>query len=70
MTPQLRNFYKLEKRWKDAEIYDYSSFLAELSRVKPQNIVDGEETTTLEEDDWAAGDVVENTEEQDDPFWK
>ena len=33
MTPQLRNFYKLEKRWKDAEIYEYSSHFTKLYEV-------------------------------------
>ena len=29
MTPQMRNFYKIERRWKDAEVIDLSNVLAQ-----------------------------------------
>lgn len=28
MTPQMRSFYKLERRWKDAEVVDLSHILS------------------------------------------
>lgn len=60
MTPQMRNFYKLEKRWKDAEIFDLSSLLAQpkpgdldkLSRKESNRVSDIEEV------------------DEEDPFWK
>ena len=55
MTPQLRNFYKLEKRWKDAEIYDFSPYLTELYGVD-RGEYNGKNS------DWSDGDGVDEDE--------
>ena len=53
MTPQTKNFYKLERRWKDAEVYD-------LTNILPNNSLAGEQKT--------ANPDAEKGQE-DDPFW-
>jgi ribosome-associated protein len=54
MTPQIRQFYKLEKRWKDAENVDISSMIV-ADRVNSDDIEDNENND-------------QNTE-NNDPFW-
>ena len=56
MTPQLRNFYKLERRWKDAEIYDFNSFLEEISQEKPK-VSDQGSPSVVDDEDWSLDDV-------------
>jgi hypothetical protein len=70
MTPQLRNFYKLEKRWKDADIYDVESFLASANRRKEQE-EDGDKEENGEGFYSDSDDVeIDRPEEDSDPFWK
>eukprot|EP00596_Hydrurales_sp_CCMP1899_P010693 CAMPEP_0119042446 /NCGR_PEP_ID=MMETSP1177-20130426/15221_1 /TAXON_ID=2985 /ORGANISM="Ochromonas sp, Strain CCMP1899" /LENGTH=145 /DNA_ID=CAMNT_0007009249 /DNA_START=278 /DNA_END=715 /DNA_ORIENTATION=+ len=61
MTPQMRNFYKLEKRWKEAEIVDLSLILKDNAPKKNAN-------------DEFADDLWDSEEQKDedaeDPFWK
>jgi len=57
MTPQMRNFYKLEKRWKDAEIYDLQNVLPKPGQGGVGKEVSGDEPAVK-------GDV-----DQEDPFW-
>jgi hypothetical protein len=47
MTPQLRNFYKLERRWKNAEVYD----LVSITGNKFINESDGSLTSFRIDDD-------------------
>ncbi len=54
MTPQIRQFYKLEKRWKDAENVDISSMII-ADRVNSDDIENNENND-------------QNTE-NNDPFW-
>ena len=79
MTPQLRNFYKLEKRWKDAEIFDVESYLS--SAIDERKSSSGDIPAFLEEDgsDYEVsdesgaddqGEEGEEEEEEEDPFWK
>ena len=78
MTPQLRNFYKLEKRWKDSEEYDFTQFLTELYGVDrgeytKKNFLD-EDNRVDDEDDvdkgWSGSEDNEvGLEEDIDPFW-
>jgi hypothetical protein len=60
MTPQMRNFYKLEKRWKDAEVLDLSEFLSQRSSGTV-DATKGIDSTPPP----AAGDV-----DSSDPFWQ
>jgi len=70
MTPQLRNFYKLEKRWKDADIYDVESFLASADRRKDLE-EDGDKEDNGESFYSDSDDVeTDRPEEDSDPFWK
>ena len=59
MTPQMRNFYKLEKRWKDAEVLDLSECFTQPSSgtAAGQEKADTAPPPT-------AGDV-----DTSDPFW-
>lgn len=59
MTPQMRNFYKLEKRWKDAEVFDLTNLLLQPPR---------KDTEEAEQEEKDGGSEVEVDEE--DPFWK
>lgn len=54
MTPQIRQFYKLEKRWKDAENVDVSSMIVvdRASRDESDSTEDSDQST-----------------ENSDPFW-
>jgi len=61
MTPQMRNFYKLEKRWKDAEMYDLSAVLSQ-----PGQGGDGKQTGV---DSTPMPDYTGEVDEED-PFWK
>ena len=54
MTPKTREFYKLERRWKDAEIVDLSNIL-----------LDG--PTPLLSDEMPPDLLIQ--EDEDDPFW-
>lgn len=70
MTPQMRGFYKLEKRWKDAEVVDLAGVLSGPSRdaARDTDMLDdgyGEE----QDDDDDEEDEVDGKDE-DDPFWK
>ena len=76
MTPQLRNFYKLEKRWKDADIYDVECFLASADRRKEQEGGENDDGEDGREESgekfYSDNDDVERDrpEEDSDPFWK
>jgi hypothetical protein len=61
MTPQLRAFYRLESRWKNAEVYDVASYLSEVSIKQDASSVPVESDSGLEQ---------ESVDEQMDPFWK
>eukprot|EP01035_Chromulina_nebulosa_P019831 gene19831-25779_t len=54
MFPKMRNFYKLEKKWKDAEILDISHLITENKAV---NELDNQENEYIVKD------------ETNDPFW-
>ena len=54
MTPQIRQFYKLEKRWKDAENVDISNMIV------PDRASRGESESTENSD---------QSTENSDPFW-
>ena len=60
MTPQMRNFYKLEKRWKDAEEMNITPLL--LPDVATGGSYDSSEDNEFFEN------VAE--EEEEDPFWQ
>jgi hypothetical protein len=59
MTPQTKNFYKLERRWKDAEVYDLTSVLTSNSPQanKDENGTDGE------------SQISGGAPAEEDPFW-
>lgn len=46
MTPQMRNFYKIERRWKDAEVVDLSHVLAQ----RRESSTDDEKDSSLGDD--------------------
>lgn len=53
MTPQMRNFYKLESKWKTAEIVDVDSILGE-DMMKPKEFLTDPDNSMNEEDPfWA-----------------
>ena len=58
MTPQLRNFYKLEKRWKDADVFDCEAYLSSTRQEKQLPVVSNLESSADEADS------------EEDPFWK
>lgn len=60
MTPQLRAFYRLESRWKNADVYDVATYLAEMSDKKSDSNLPSKDG------------VDENRQQgqEDDPFWK
>lgn len=67
MTPQMRNFYKLERRWKDAEVVD-TSFLLEGGGggSSATGAAEGEEEEKGDGDEGkGAADI-----DEEDPFWK
>eukprot|EP01039_Chlorochromonas_danica_P007659 gene7659-8464_t len=58
MTPQMRNYYKLERKWKDGEVVDLSHILL-ANQAKTQR-------ASLEDD----ADLDEqNYKDEEDPFW-
>jgi ribosome-associated protein len=67
MTPQMNNFYKLEKRWKGAEFLDINYLLT------PQGLQSGgvydaaADAENLWNDEGEEGGTGEK--EEDDPFW-
>ena len=56
MTPQTKNFYKLERRWKDAEVYDLTPVLA----ANSPNGNSGE---------YVSNDTSSENAAENDPFW-
>ena len=62
MTPQMRNFYKLEKRWKDAEEMDVSALL--LPDVGTGGSYDSSEDNEFFED------IEKDQAQEEDPFWQ
>ena len=75
MTPQLRNFYKLEKRWKDAEVYEFSSYLGKLHEAGIEecnkNNLDGLNGNESSEphEDIVSGDDDNGDNGEIDVFW-
>lgn len=67
MTPQMRNFYKLERKWKDSEQVDISSFL-----IQESSKTDSDRSNyNIDDDDYtvdnSSGKGSDSSEE--DPFW-
>ena len=69
MTPQLRNFYKLEKRWKDAELYDFGPFLTELYGVDRNGYSDNKYMGEWGYDSASKSYNGSENEKEEDPFW-
>ena len=63
MTPQMRQFYKLEKRWKDAETVDVESMLPQPGQVK--TLAGDDEFEARQQQSAQASDI-----DEEDPFWK
>lgn len=64
MTPQMRNFYKLEKRWKDSEQLDLSEVLL------PENAGGSGDVYNAENDaEFRAEAEEQELSEEEDPFW-
>jgi ribosome-associated protein len=61
MTPQMRGFYKLEKRWKDAEMIDLGQLV-----VTPV----GAPVSTDELSDGYGESDEGDEKDEEDPFWK
>ena len=61
MTPQMRNFYQLEKRWKDAEEVDISLIISE----DEMNFNNRMTTSTIQTEN-----EEYKEESDDDPFWQ
>jgi ribosome-associated protein len=55
MTPPMRNFYKIERRWRDAEVVDHSSML-----LGPQASASAMDEGSFSDDPVGSGE---------DPFW-
>jgi hypothetical protein len=68
MTPQMRNFYKIERRWKDAEELDLSYLLTSNGRVVQEEEVidDGFDSDIEEEEEEEVKSIVPD---ENDPFW-
>lgn len=72
MTPQMRNFYKLERRWKDSEVLDLTDILLPSSNSNRDDlstdgfVEDGDEDFEDEDEGVDNYDV----EKDDDPFWQ
>jgi ribosome-associated protein len=64
MTPQMRNFYKLEKKWKDGEMVNISGWIDENNK---RNTYNSENDTEMMDDD---DEMIKQDVEEDDPFWK
>lgn len=69
MTPQLRNFYKLEKRWKESEMYDFKCFLSELNGLDYDGYEEKSINGWINESGKDDEDVISN-EKDEDPFWR
>jgi len=65
MTPQMRNFYKLERRWKDAELVDLSGIMTP-SQAKKASSQDDDSFGAPEDEEQAE----EKEKDEDDPFWQ
>ena len=61
MTPQMRNFYKLEKRWKESEEMDLDYLLL------PETSYDGAYDSSEDTEFYDGGDS--HPAKDDDPFW-
>lgn len=59
MTSQMKNFYKLEKKWKEGEVLDLSYIL---SASKADSAQETEDFIDFLEE--------EETVDEEDPFWK
>jgi ribosome-associated protein len=59
MTPQMRNFYKIEKRWKDAEVLDMGYLVNQVRQITEE---EGFSSSEL-------GEAPMITEDLEDPFW-
>lgn len=68
MTPQMRNFYKLERRWKESEPLDITSLLTPVNGSGNSNYRDDLSKTSFVEDDDEQNKIDQIDEE--DPFWK
>jgi ribosome-associated protein len=60
MTPQMRNFYKIEKRWKDKESLDIAHLI----------IPEGGSSVYNSEDDAEFADSSDEDTDESDPFWQ
>ena len=70
MTPQMRNFYKLERRWKDAEVVE-TSFLLEGGEGLPSSSGTGRsEEEDSDDDEEGAEESTSADIDEEDPFWK
>jgi len=67
MTPQMRNFYKLERRWKDSETLDLTTIL---NYEQQQTIGGSSRRDDLNKDDEQNVSQVEVEVDEEDPFWK
>lgn len=61
MTPQMKNFYKIEKRWKDAEFLDLSDLVSPKDNSKYDSSTDNLDFLDEEGDEQV---------DEEDPFWK
>lgn len=69
MTPQMRNYYKLERRWKEAEMVDLSKLFGVATVASTH--VDGAFGGTYEDADveMQSGKTSQHLPEEGDPFW-
>eukprot|EP00597_Dinobryon_sp_UTEXLB2267_P008768 CAMPEP_0170097254 /NCGR_PEP_ID=MMETSP0019_2-20121128/29118_1 /TAXON_ID=98059 /ORGANISM="Dinobryon sp., Strain UTEXLB2267" /LENGTH=161 /DNA_ID=CAMNT_0010319493 /DNA_START=213 /DNA_END=698 /DNA_ORIENTATION=- len=75
MTPQMRNFYKIERRWKDAEFFDVTHLMSPQDASNRPYDASMDLENLFDEDNWdqkkdieGEGDDIDRDEE--DPFWK
>lgn len=59
MFPKMRNFYKIEKKWKDGQVMDISHLIGMNSAKSTDNEIINDED----------GDAVRGFDESSDPFW-
>ena len=57
MFPKMRNFYKLEKKYKDAPVVDISAWVSQSNENDSTEVEDGESMSSIFQND------------EDDPFW-
>lgn len=75
MTPAVRNFYKLEKKWKDAEVVEISHLISGSSSSDSEESEMEENYLREVEDDVMDGEEEEDAKgedkpiEEQDPFW-